>query len=168
MPKQIKAIICPKCKGNGTSSSGEICDNCRGIGFIGSDGLNEYYLSSTPDGKLKVVDIKKQNRNYPETNNHHHSFQKKSIMKDLYFIFIILSYIVFLAIYFTTIKEQKIFYLVTIIFLGLITIVFIYNTKSLNIIVNNLINLIFKDTEDYLHALDKIKKNTEKENRNIY
>ncbi len=129
MQGQIKAEICKKCNGKGAIGP-NICDNCRGIGAIGFDGLNEYYLNLDEKGNITVAGVKSQgslNQNFEYQNDldagqliskRFLHKQTKGVMRGLTFIVIVISYALFILIYFLFINDPKVFFVVSIFTFG--------------------------------------------------
>lgn len=158
MPPQVRAEICTKCKGKGLLPNGTPCNDCKGIGFIGTDGVYEYYLADDGRGNLRVVDIKSQiNPSQSQSrNNTKLDTQKKSVVRGLFLVLTIILYVSFIGLYMTWIKDIRIFWTVTIITIGLVIMFFLYDAKLINKLVNSIINIAFKEPEDFLDAVKKI------------
>lgn len=158
MQPQVKAEICIQCKGKGLLPNGKPCDNCRGIGFIGTDGVYEYYLADDGRGNLRVVDIKSQiGSSQPQKSNGIKlDTQKKSVIRGLVLVLTIILYVGFIGLYLTWIKDIRVFWTVTIITIGLVIMFFLYDAKLINKLVNSIINIAFKEPEDFLNAVKKM------------
>ncbi|MCA9382437.1 hypothetical protein KC660_03460, partial [Candidatus Dojkabacteria bacterium] len=72
MESKVTAYKCPKCHGKGRTKEGKSifkswmpCDNCMGVGYLGTDEVYQYYLERGTDGKYRVKDIK-QDRFFAE------------------------------------------------------------------------------------------------------
>jgi hypothetical protein len=162
MDKKIQAKICVNCNGNGKQIDGNSCPECRGIGFIGTDGVNEYYLSNDGKGNLAVIDSKPpQSSNNIDKSNITVARQKKSIIRSLFFIILIISYLSFIGIYMTLINNLKVFWVVSIIFAGLITIYILNDTRILDIIINKITQNLLKEPDDFSKFVKNQTKNQE-------
>jgi len=162
MDKKIQAKICVNCNGSGKQTDGNFCTECRGIGFIGTDGVNEYYLSNDGKGNLTVIDIKKpQSNNTIDKSNITIKRQKKSIIRSLFFIILIISYLSFISIYITWIKNSKVFWVVSIIFTGLITIYILNDIRILDMIINKITQNLLKEPDDFSKFVKNRTKNYE-------
>ncbi|MFC1780316.1 hypothetical protein ACFLY9_01335 [Patescibacteria group bacterium] len=159
MQNQIKAEICSRCNGKGlVPGTSNICDNCRGIGAVGTDGTYEYYLADDSKGNLKVVDIKSSSSQTPtqqETDGKQLAPKRKGVQRGLIFIIFIIVYGSFLAAYFTLINEPKVLWTVTIFVFGFIVLYFLYDTKFLKKISRTLVNIIVREPDDFKSAIKK-------------
>lgn len=162
MQNQIQVEICKKCKGKGGFLKvGKVCDNCRGSGVIGRDETSEYYLERDGKGGLKIVSVKskkkiqtteKSTASKPKISLQK---QKTNVLRMLLILFLIISYLVFLGIYFTMIKNPKVFWTVTIIALGFFFLSSIYNSKLINTIPTIFSKIIRAESQDFVTAIGK-------------
>ena len=165
MQPQIRAEICPKCKGQG-KLAGKACDYCRGVGGIGTDGVNEYYLEHDGKGNVRVIGIRQSARSQsypsaqtdtPPTNDQNSKKQRGRILKGLLLIVLIIFYIGFLGVYITILKDMKVLVVVTIIAFGFLMLILLYNTPIVEAFVNIITKIIIKEPNDYLSAIRKRK-----------
>jgi hypothetical protein len=159
LQNQIKAEICKSCNGKGlTPGTSNICENCRGVGAIGTDGTYEYYLADNGKGSLRVVDIKpssSQTSGQQATNGKQLAPKRKGVQRGLIFIVFIIVYGSFLAAYFAWINDPKVLWTVTMLVLGFLALYFLYDTKFLNKISKILVNIIVREPNDFKSAIKK-------------
>ncbi|MBN2016013.1 hypothetical protein JW766_04230 [Candidatus Dojkabacteria bacterium] len=157
MQNQARAEICKKCGGQGfTPGTNNVCENCRGIGAIGTDGVNEYYLALDEKGNPQIAGIKSSIQ--PTSQEAHETKlapQRKLVLRGLIFVIMIICYAAFLGIYFSWINEKKVFWAATIIFLGFIALYALYDVKLVNKTVDLFINLIIKKPNDFATFVER-------------
>lgn len=158
MPNKIKVEVCRKCKGKGGfPATGKVCDECRGTGLIGTDGTYEYYLGDDGKGKLKVVDIKTSpstiTSSPPQQQRPSSPTQRRNVFKMLLILILIISYIGFLGIYLAWIQTPKVFWVITIIFLGVLFLFLSSNVKLLGSLISSITHIILKEPDDFLTAI---------------
>ena len=93
MQNQVKVTICQNCQGRGIiPGTSNMCENCRGVGALGYDGINEYYLKMDEKGNLSITDVKtnerteSQQRKGKDVGN-----QSRNVFRYLIFIFLIID-----------------------------------------------------------------------------
>lgn len=165
---QVQAEYCYKCGGKGRIASKGIggyvgnldtCPSCKGSGFIGKDKNYEYYLNKESDGSLRVVEVKSELSNKPKNDqNGEFSNERSSIFRAIIFIFLVVSYGLFLLFYFFFIKEIYVFKVVTIIFIGLILLLIVLNTILFSKFRKFIKEKIFSEPKDYYWAIKQILK----------
>lgn len=158
MEKELRAEICPKCRGRGViAGTNSPCENCRGVGAIGTDGTYEYYLSQDEKGILRVQDIK-------ETSNDQTSFDKpqedtrsqsRKILRGLIFVIAAISYTGYLGIHFFWIKNTRILTVVSIITAGFLLLYLLYDFKLLEKIAKLILQVFIKEPNDFLAAVNQ-------------
>lgn len=158
MQNQVKVEVCKKCKGQGSfPSTGKMCDECRGIGLIGTDGTYEYYLGSDGKGGLRIEGIKSQ-ISAPQISASDKKtllIQKRTVTKMLLFLLFIILYGGFIGIYVSWIKDPKVFWVVTIFTAGFLLLFLFSKTELLNNIVKFITSIFFKEPYDFLSAVYK-------------
>lgn len=167
MEEQIRAEMCHICNGRGIKSNGQICDNCRGIGMYGTDGTNEYFLQDDGRGGLVIADTKgavspqtpSSQTTQPSTKQ-----QKKQsgVLKGLLFILLIILYSGFIGIYISWINQPKVFWLVTLIAIGLLFLFVLYDARIVNALVKILTKIVLSEPDDFLTYLQKVKSSSTK------
>lgn len=163
MQPELKAEICPKCKGRGVFSTGTRCDNCRGVGAIGTDGQNEYYLQMDAQGNLRVADIKSSKTSpspFPEQPSPENA-PKPATKHNFMFLFLLVLLILyagFVGIHIFILKNLKLFWIVTVITGGFMFLLVAYNTQLLKLLVSRISKMIVQEPDDYLTSIKKNKK----------
>jgi len=159
-PQQVVADLCPTCKGKGFDPSGNICPYCRGIGLIGRDGSSEYYLEPDGKGGLKVSGIRGQSSQTASPNDAQppSSTSRGAIGRSLFFIGLIIGYSAFVGAYVMFLDNQKVFWLVTLIFIGLFFLFILYDARLYNAIIRFITKTFLKEPQDFLTELQKRKK----------
>jgi hypothetical protein len=164
MENQIKVELCKICSGKGILPTGSTCYNCSGSGVTGSDGVYQYYLERTSEGMVKVVGMKSSNNDTSSQKadiqpspSQSSVNQRYSVMKGLVLVLLILLYAGFLGIHFALLRNMKVFWTVTIIALGFMSIFILYNTRLVNKLIFFLMHLLLQEPHDYLSGLRKLK-----------
>jgi len=160
MQPRVKAVVCPKCNGTGILKNKTKCSYCKGSGFIGTDGVIEYYLKKDGKSNLIVSDIKSNaSSNTNKQSNVNTNSQRKSIIKNLGIILTIIIYALYLALHFLYIKNKELFSVMTIIFIGSIVLILLYNSRF-SLFLKNLINRsIIHEPNDLIWYIKKKKFN---------
>ncbi len=164
MAGQIRAEVCDKCKGlGGNPKTGKACEYCMGAGVIGKDGENEYYLRPNKSGQLQVAGIKstsqkvrpgaeKSQEQASRQDVAHVQSQRKLIIKGFLVIALIIAYVVLWALNLAFIKDQKVVVVGTIVGVGFLFLILIYDT-SFSDIFGKVFGLIFvKEPDDFMKA----------------
>lgn len=158
-PQQVIADLCPTCGGKGIDPSGNICTYCKGIGLIGKDSTNEYYLIPDDKGGLMVGEIKSQlNSTDIQDKKNKLPGQKKGVLRGFLFIFLIILYSGFIGVYILFLDNTKIFWLVNLLALGFLFLFFLYDARFFNLFIKILTRTFLSEPNDYLTQIQKIKK----------
>lgn len=174
MQNKLKPIVCQSCSGKGLLPSGEVCNDCRGIGATATDGTYEYYLGEDGKGGVRVVDVKQEvasqpqqnyQDNYPKEPTSPNQLKKDrtNVLRGLFFVLMIIVYFVVLALNFIVFKNDKLYWVVTVIFIGVVALFFIYNSKIIKKVMNVIVALLLNPPNDFETYFQKVKREKDKE-----
>lgn len=161
MESRVTAYKCPKCHGKGRIKEGKSlfkswmpCDNCLGVGYLGTDDVYQYYLERGTDGKYRVKDIK-QDRFFAEEALR---AEKIQFIRNIVVLLLVIAYVVFAIFYELNYKTDVIFLLVTV---GFLVLLFILITRKLLLynLLRSLFGYFFSEPKDFKWALkERIKR----------
>lgn len=166
MQGKLKAIICKRCRGTGQNPvTGSTCPDCRGIGAVATDGINEFYLERDNRGNLRISDMKSTTDTYHtvskvESTPTQIRKEKTSIKKGFLLIILTMLYVGFIGFEIMILKDIKVFIVVTIIFIGFLLIYLLSNANFTNKLLLQIAKLLLPDIQDFKEAISNRKKTT--------
>jgi len=150
----ISVNKCSVCGGGGIVN-GNTCSNCQGIGYLATDGVNEYYLGLDNSGKPIITGIKEKTIEQSQNTNVTRPVKKSDIRIFLIIIFEILSAGIIAILYFVKVIELKLFVRSEIFIFGILILTILLNNSLYKFLRDKAISMFFKEPNDFLKELRK-------------
>ncbi|MBU0975827.1 MAG: hypothetical protein ABIE03_01605 [Patescibacteria group bacterium] len=156
MENKIKPEICQNCLGKGVvPSTGAVCEECRGIGALGTDGEKQYFLGVDQNNNIQVLDQKETISN---TEGSAFRNQKNLFFRVVIFFVLFLLYIIFAGVSYFSLKSWELFTVATILLVGFLVLFLVINTGLFAKLVGLLTGSFAAEPEDFLSYLKRRQK----------